>query len=203
MPVKLYRVFSFREASAPDEPGGALYIPPQGRGRIDNPRHYAVFYAARQPEAAVTEVLGPREPGPLSVGSLRGSPLLIGSVLALATLQIPSLERLCDLDEPQELVARTMRPSTVVSADHGVSQRWALTIYQERRVPSWIGVSWWSRYESSWTSVGVWKRTILKLVDVELLTIEHPAVREAARILRRPIIRPARIMRSPRQRGPR
>jgi RES domain-containing protein len=185
--VQVYRVFSFREGVAPQAPGGALYIPPQGRGRVDNPHHYQAYYASQQPEAAVAEVLGAREPGPLQTDSLRGSPILKGSILALATVQIPSRDRLCDLDDPKELISRHLRPSRVITRDYRVSQQWSLVIFQEKRASRWIGVSWWSFYESSWTSVAVWKPSALKLLDVQPLTLEHTAVREAARILRRPI----------------
>lgn len=188
MTTCLYRAFTYSEGAAVDAPGGALYIPPQGRGRVDNPNHYQVYYATRQPEAAVAEVLGAREPGPIEADSLRGSPLVAGSIMALATVQIPSAERVCDLDDPKELIARNLRPSRVITREYRHSQHWALVIFRERRAPQWIGVSWWSYYESSWTSVAVWKPSVLKILDVQPLALDHPAVREAARILKRPIL---------------
>ena len=188
MAIQLFRVFSFRGGAPVDAPGGALYIPPQGRGRVDNPEHYRAYYAAGEPAAAVAEVLGAREPGPIRADSLRGSPLVEGSVLALATVELPSQQRLCDLDDPKELLARNLRPSRVITRNYQVSQRWALVIFRERRQARWIGVSWWSYYESTWTSVAVWKQSALKLVDVQPLTLDHPAVRDAARVLKRPII---------------
>jgi len=185
--LSLYRAFSFVDTAAPDTPGGALYIPPQGRGRVDNPSHYRAYYAARQPEAAVAEVLGAREPGAIRSGSLRGSSAVPGSTLALATLHLPSNHPLCDLDDPRELIARNLRPSRVITRNYQVSQHWALVIFRERLVRRWIGVSWWSFYESTWTSVAVWKPSALKLVDVQPLTLDHQAVRDAAHALRRPI----------------
>jgi len=186
--IQLFRVFSFRGGAPVDAPGGALHVPTQGRGRVDNPEHYQAYYAAREPEAAVAEVLGAREPGPIRVDSLRGSPLVDGSVLALATVEIPSQQRLCDLDDPRELLARNLRPSRVITPNYQVSQVWALVIFRERSEARWAGVSWWSYYESTWTSVAVWKPSALKLVDVQPLTLDHPAVRDAARVLKRPII---------------
>ena len=180
-------MFSYLRNAPPDAPGGALYIPPQGRGRVDNPQHYRTYYAALEPEGAVAEVIGPRKPGPIRSQSLRGSSLRDGSMLALATVQIPSLERLCDLDDPSVLLARNLRPSRVITRDYSVSQAWALAIFRERRAPTWIGVSWWSYYESRLTSIAVWAPSALKLIDVELLTLEHAAVRGAARVLRRVI----------------
>lgn len=188
MATSLYRVFSFHGQARVEAPGGALHIPPQGRGRVDNPEHYRAYYAAREPEAAVAEVLGATEPGPIGVQSLRGSPLIAGSVLALATVELPSQQRLCDLDDPKELLARNLRPSRVITRNRQVSQAWALVIFRERRATRYAGVSWWSYYESSWTSVAVWKASALKLVEVQPLTLDHPAVRSAARVLKRPII---------------
>ena len=187
MPSSLYRVFSYRADASAHEPGGALFIPPQGRGRVDNPEHYQAYYSTREPEAAVAEVIGAREPGPIQADSLRGSPLLTGSVLALATVELPARVRLCDLDDPQELISRRLRPSRVITRDYRISQQWALDVFREKRAPRWAGVSWWSFYESSWTSVAVWNPSLLKLADVQPLTLDHAAVREAARVLRRPV----------------
>lgn len=188
MTTPLYRVFSYLPGSSVKEPGGALYIPPQGRGRVDNPNHYQVYYGTRQAEAAVAEVLGAREPGAIGSRSLRGSPLLMGSVLALATIQLPPNLGLCELDDPKQLVARKLRPSRIITRDYRVSQQWALAIFQEKEAAAWGGVSWWSFYEGSWTSVAVWNPSILQLGGVEVLTLKHPAVVKAARVLRRPIV---------------
>ena len=89
--------------------------------------------------------------------------------------------------DPRELIAQNLRPSRVITRNYQVSQHWALVIFRERLVRRWIGVSWWSFYESTWTSVAVWKPSALKLVDVQPLTLDHQAVRDAAQALRRPI----------------
>ena len=185
MPVSIYRVFSYLERAAKDEPGGALFVPPQGRGRIDNPSYYVAYYATLQPEAAVAEVLGAREAGPIRPDSLRGTPLLGSSVLALATLEIASLDAVCDLDDPKELIARGLRPSRVITRDYRLSQAWALDAFRERGRRERIGVSWWSYYESLWTNVAIWKPRRIRLRNIEALTIEHPAVLAAASVLRR------------------
>jgi hypothetical protein len=182
-------VFSYRKDAAADEPGGALFIPPQGRGRIDNADHYTVRYLTRQPEAAVAEVLGVREAGPIGQDSLRGSPLLTGSVLALATFEVPTVEKICNLDDPKELVARGLKPSKVVTRDYRTTQHWALQIFREGRRRAWIGVCWWSYYESLWTSAALWSHDAMTLQHVELLQLDHKAVIGAARVLRRPILR--------------
>jgi hypothetical protein len=187
VPVSLYRVFSHLERAAKDEPGGALFVPTQGRGRIDNPSHYVAYYTTMQPEAAVAEVLGAREAGPIRSDSFRGTPLLEGSALALATLEITGLEAICDLDDPKELVSRGLRPSRVITRDYRVSQAWALDVFRESGRRERIGVSWWSYYESQWTSVAIWKRQRLRLRNIEPLNIGHAAVLAAAKVLRRRI----------------
>lgn len=187
MPVSLFRVFSHLERAAKDEPGGALFIPPQGRGRVDNPDHYVAYYATLQPEAAVAEVLGAREAGPIRPDSFRGTPLVKNSVLALATLEITGLEAVCDLDDPKTLISRGLRPSRIITRDYRVSQAWALKIFRERARSERIGVSWWSYYESQWTSVAIWKPQRLRLRNVEALNVGHAAVLRAAKVLRRRI----------------
>jgi len=86
--AQLYRVFNYLEGAAPDEPGGAFYIPPQVAGRIDNPEHYRVLYVASEPAAAVAEAFGPRPYYVWTKELLRGHPMLPGSVRALAACDI-------------------------------------------------------------------------------------------------------------------
>ena len=77
----LYRVFPALPGSAADEPGGALYIPPQQSGRIDNPGLYRVFYASDAEAGAIAEAFG-RFPE-WTPAILEGSPGLPGSVPSL------------------------------------------------------------------------------------------------------------------------
>jgi len=72
----LYRVFPYLPKAAPGEPGGALYIPPQGGGRLDNPDLYSVFYAGNAEAGAVAEAFG-RFPE-WTPDLLEGSPSLPG-----------------------------------------------------------------------------------------------------------------------------
>ncbi|MBI1790737.1 MAG: RES domain-containing protein, partial [Acidobacteria bacterium] len=81
MPI-LYRVLPFLAAAAEDEPGGALYIPPQGGGRLDNPELYSVLYLSDAASGAIAEAFG-RFPE-WSPAILEGSPGMPGSVRALA-----------------------------------------------------------------------------------------------------------------------
>jgi len=56
--VTVYRLFPYDESAAPNERGGALFVPPGGRNRIDNPRSYSALYVAANPEAAIAETFG-------------------------------------------------------------------------------------------------------------------------------------------------
>lgn len=70
--------------------------------------------------------------------------------------------------------------SSLVSA---ASQAWAVRIHQSKK---WIGIAWWSRYDSRWRSLGLWNRKQLRLKgDPEILSVEHAAVRDAAALLSR------------------
>ena len=54
----LYRVLTFLPGAAPDAVGGALYIPPQGGGRLDNPELYSVLYLSDAASGAIAEAFG-------------------------------------------------------------------------------------------------------------------------------------------------
>src|SRR5437867_1510120 len=111
-----------------------------------------------------------------------GPPGLPGSVRALATLDAEKIDVL-DLDDARELVRRKLRPSAVVTRERAVTQRWALTIFREKR---WGGVRWWSYYDPRWGSFGVWRWSNLHALEIAPLTPEHPALVEAASVLSRP-----------------
>jgi hypothetical protein len=74
----LYRVFPYLADAAKSEPGGALYVPPQGGGRIDNPGKYSVLYLSDAAAGAVAEAFG-RFPE-WTPAILEGGPSLPGSV---------------------------------------------------------------------------------------------------------------------------
>ncbi len=152
----------------------------QGAGRIDNPEHYAVFYAATTAVAAIGESFGDlRE---WFAAMLGPRPNLPGSAMALATLSAPSA--LIDLDDPSELVARDLRPSRVITRDRRTTQAWALDIWREG---AHDGVQWWSRRDADWVTTGVWTMGAMRVVASEPLTIGHPKLAEAAEILAIPV----------------
>jgi len=53
----LFRVFLYLARAANKAPGGALYLPHQGAGRIDNPSVYSVLYASDAAAGALAEAL--------------------------------------------------------------------------------------------------------------------------------------------------
>lgn len=177
--MNLYRVFPWIEGEAEDRPGGPLFVSPmQGSGRVDNPEHYLVLYAADAPAAAVAEAFGNLHIW--SAGMLVGPRSLPDSTRALATYAAEPA--ILDLDDPRMLVERDLRPSRVVTRSRAVTQAWALRIYQERL---WAGASWWSFYNSDWSSFGIWDRSNLEVVRVERMTATHPSLEEARRVLNR------------------
>jgi hypothetical protein len=187
--ASLFRVFTYLDSAPEDEPGGALYIPPQGGGRIDNPGAYSTLYLSDSPAGATAEAFGRFPEWTFSI--LEGSPALPGSARALARYRLDGegagdgAPAICDLDDPARLLALGLRPSDVVSRDYAVTRAWARRIYQQG---SWIGVRWWSYYSPAWASIGLWNRENLVLEDVVRLRLNHPALVEAGRTIMRRII---------------
>jgi hypothetical protein len=180
----LYRVFPYLAASAKNEPGGSLYVPPQGGGRIDNPELYAVLYLSDSPAGAIAETFGRFPEWTPTI--LEGNPSLPGSARAIARYRLAEGAPVCDLDDPQELLALGLRPSDVVTRDYARSRAWARRIYEPR---AWLGVRWWSYYDSKWASFGLWDIRQLRIEDVNLLRLEDPAFVEASRTIVRRLVR--------------
>jgi hypothetical protein len=185
----VYRVFPYSPSAAVGEPGHPLFTPPSsGSNRLDNPGTYDVRYFAEQPAAAVAETLGQLvswEPQVFRAGRS-------GRRRALATLELPPEVRLLDMDDAQNLLDRDLRPTQVVRRDLAVTQAWALNVHEERvskrGARRWDGVRWWSWYRPEWPVLGIWSGEP-ELLDVTVLDLDHPAVREAATLLGRPLPR--------------
>jgi hypothetical protein len=176
-------VLPFLANGGPSEPGGALYIPPQGAGRLDNPELYSVLYLSDTAQGAITEAFG-RFPE-WSPAILAGSPSLPKSVRAIARYRLADNEPLCDLDDSERLGALRLRPSDVVSRDYTRTRAWARRIYEQG---VWRGVRWWSYYDPGWASVGLWDISGLELEEVRPLRLDDPALLKASRTIVRRIV---------------
>jgi len=185
----LHRVFPYVATAAEDEPGGAVYVPPQGGGRLDNPGIYAILYLSDAPAGAIAEAFG-RFPE-WNAGVLEGTPSLLGSARAMARFHLPDDAPICNLDDPALLQTLALRPSDIVSRDYTRSRAWARRIYEQGK---WFGVRWWSYYDSQWASFGLWNMSRLRLEEVKLLRLDEPALLDASRtIARRIVMRPHKI----------
>jgi hypothetical protein len=181
----LYRVFPFVASALPDAPGGPLYVPPQGSGRLDNPGAFSVLYLSDAASGAIAEAFG-RFPE-WTAAVLRGSPALPGSERAIATYRLPDEVPICNLDDPLQLSTLGLRPSDVVSRDYLRTRAWAFRIHRENR---WIGVRWWSYYDPQWSNIGLWDFRQLVVEDIRVLHLEDDAMAEASRIILRRIVQP-------------
>ena len=175
--IVLYRIFPSTPGADPTEPGGALFVPrfDQGGGRHDNPDTYGAIYLSTVPAASVAELLIV-----LRTQRLRPQHLTTeGFPYALAGIDEGAIEVL-DLDDPRNLAARDLHPSGVATRVRRRTQRLALRLYEE----GVDGLAWWSTIEASWINVTLFDdRAAGRLTVVgepEPLTLDHPAVREAA-----------------------
>jgi len=174
----LYRLFPSLPGAGLTEPGGALFVPrsDQGGGRHDNPEAYGALYLSRVPSASVAELL-------IVLRTQRVLPQHLtaeGFPYAIASIEDASLDHLLDLDDPRNLVARKLRPSGIATRNREKTQPLALTLYQEGA----DGFEWWSTIEASWINVTLFADRAVDALRIsgepELLTLDHPAVLEAA-----------------------
>jgi len=177
--VRLYRVLFYDESAAQTERGGVLYIPPQGANRVDNPDHYSVRYLGDSPAGVCAEVFY-RAPHLQIWNSAMLRPLATGDRRVLAWYDIADHALICDLDDPTELVKRSLRPSQIITRNYRVTQSWALAIFREK---AWAGASWWSYCDARWRSIGLWNHDIIVDYGIEELTLDHPAMQDAAAVL--------------------
>lgn len=178
----LWRLLPLVPDVAPSSPGGALWFPRelQGTGRHDNPDRYGCLYLSESPLSAVAEALAQfRGTGALSPG------MLIRANLPLALVQVECEDdrKLVDLDDPDVLVRKRLRPSRVATKARAVTQAYAARIFEAH--PTAVGLRWWSTLEASLANFTLYDRAApaLRLIDSETLTLEHPATREAADLL--------------------
>ncbi len=176
--MTLHRVFPYDDNANPTEPGGALFVPQGGDGRVDNPDLYRAFYASTHAEGAVAEKFGRI---PEWDSSLFEHPA--GLPYAIAAYTLAPAAHIFELDNAEHLNLLNLRPSEVVRRDLQLSQGWARTIFG---FGEWDGVSWWSFYGPQWHSVAVWNLNLVSLHDTpqRLLINSSAVVRAAAAIVR-------------------
>lgn len=154
--------------------------PQQGAGRLDNPDAYLVRYVADTGIAAVAEAFGQFELWTPAL--LQGPPALPGSRMVLAEFELADQIRILDLDDGNNLIAWSLRPSRVVTRDRSITQAWARNIFQSGQ---YDGVRWWSYYGPDWASIGVWGGPDLEVVQIHELEPLRGVYEEARLVLMR------------------
>lgn len=177
----LYRVFPHSATAASGQPGHALYLhPSQGYGRFDNPHLYLAWYMASEQSSAVGEAFAD-----LSSWSdaMFDFPTLPGSRKALGVYELPDDLPSVDLDDPPRLVELGVRPSQVVERNRPYTQGLAARIYASRE---YNAIRWWSFHRPQWRVWCLWEIDP-SVADVQELTLAHPAVKDAAGALAKPL----------------
>lgn len=187
--MDLFRVFPYSPGSAGNEPGGAICVPSQGGGRLDNPGTYSVLYLSDTAAGAIAEAFGRFPEWTQSI--LEGLPSMPKSVRALARYQLADGALVCNLDDPRQLLALGLRPSDAVSRDYNRTRAWARRIHEQS---TWVGVRWWSYYDPAWHSFGLWDIGNLVLSQVTPLRLDNPDLLEASRTIVRRVVAPPRAV---------
>ena len=178
----LYRVVPLDPLAEPTEEGGARFVARalQGQGRHDAPSLYGAIYVSRSPVSAVAERLRRFRGRPIVEEYLRWERQL---PYAIVSFDDRAVSDLVDLDDPRNLEARGLRPSTVATATRKVTQRYARAIHAEGAA----GLEWWSTIEASWINVTLFAERVASTLrpggPPEALALDHPAVREAAEVV--------------------
>ena len=172
--MTLYRVFPSVPGSRPREAGGPLYVARhlQGSSRHDDPSRYGALYTSRSAESAVAEALQAFRGRDVEPRHL----VRTGRPLALAEIDESRLARLPDLDDPRELVRRSLRPSAVATHDRSVTQPEAAAMFDDGHP----GFAWWSTIEASWSNVTLFVERASRGVRIagspSPLTVTHPVL---------------------------
>ena len=180
----LYRLVPYVTTAKKNEQGHPLYFPSnRGVARVDNNLHYQVAYVAKSGDCAVAETFGFLNNWDSQM--LRPIKNLPGSTWSIISYTTIGVGPIFDMDAASNLVKFKLRPSCVVTRDRATSQAWALKVFS---LGSSAGVSWWSFYSPDWVCVGLWDFSKLKVSKIEAVTLDHPAVNAASRIINRTII---------------
>jgi hypothetical protein len=181
----VHRCFAWNQRARPDQDDSPLWFPRefQGDGRHDNPDVYGCLYLSDREVSGVVEQLARFR------GQRLIEPMLVRRrlPLALAAIELPDSAEIVDLDDPVVLRRRRLRPSRVATRDRALTQPQALEVFRETDA---VGIRWWSIHESLWANYTVFERARrrLRVRDVRELTLDDPAVAEAADVLGLPAV---------------
>lgn len=183
--MELYRVFPYKSSARSGEPGHPNYLfRGQTAGRWDNSHAYLAWYLSRTAAGAIGETFGNLAHWSLSMFD---TPYVPGARRALAVFNVPDALPLLDLDDPAELVKRSVRPSQIVRRNIGFTQPFALSAFREQNPDGsrrWAGLTWWSFHRPIWTNAALWatdtEPSPLALQRVEQLDLDHPAIVDAS-----------------------
>ncbi|WP_022868183.1 RES family NAD+ phosphorylase [Schaalia vaccimaxillae] len=180
--MRVFRVHPWDQKARPDEPFGALYIPRgQGVGRWDNPDLYRLRYFSTTPQGAIAETFGALASWSNTMFHFPGPPSL---PRALSSYELSDDIRIADLADITTLTTLGINRFTdITQRNKRQTQRLAATIDESGR---WDAISWWSYYHPTITLVATWTDEHIELVDTTALTIDNPAVIEAANLIVRP-----------------
>jgi RES domain len=107
----------------------------------------------------------------------RSNPRLVRS---LAWFDVEDATPISDLDDPNELLLRRLRPSQVITREYSHAQAWALSIFHSATV---AGIRWWSYHDARWASLGLWDLSVIAGFGAKPLSLTDPEIKDAADIL--------------------
>lgn len=164
------------------EPGGPLHVPRalQGQGRHDIPDHDGVLYASLTSLSAIAEWIQLFRTRPLKNHHFMR---VNGMARSLVLLELPDPVSTVDLDDPQELSSRVLRPSQVATYNRTTTQAVSLRLFKEGKT----GFTWWSTLEASWINITLFESRALGRLTLQKppqkLDVENVDVRAAAEAL--------------------
>jgi hypothetical protein len=188
-----WRVFPWDPAAPDGGPYSVRYVPPAGSqtgGRFDL-GNVPVLYLAEQPEHAVAELLQrfrgkPLRPGHLRRHDRRSPGTFHPLVLVQAYLPGEVEGALPDLGDPVVLDRLGIRPDHLASQERRITQAISRKLH-DSGLP---GFRWWSALTGDWhVSVLYLDRVDVRRIAYRApdpLSLHHPVVHAAARLLRMP-----------------
>lgn len=181
-PAVLWRVFPWNAKARTGERFSTTYIPPvQGKGRFDLMGSAAgVLYLSEAPEHAIAESIQHFR------GELLGAEelLVADQPLSLVSVELSEAIRaeVANLCDAATLVQLRVQPDQTASHDRRTTQSIAASVH----AAGYVGLRWWSALSGDWHTVALFRDRLTQSLaygEPEPLTLEHPALREAARVI--------------------